>query len=111
MRHVNSVVRPALVLAAAFGMVACNETGPAEPIAGCRTVVERAALDAVDRTRPIGQTHVFGSPFAIAPGMQRIEVDVFGAEWLVYAVDVTIDPSCKVLATSARLESGRNDPR
>lgn len=95
----------AFVWAASFA-AGCIAPAVAAPADRCAAVVAQAGLDAIERTRPIGQTHVFGSPFAFTPSLQRVEVDVAGPQTLIYEVDVTIDASCKVLATSARLESG-----
>ena len=78
---------------------------------GCTKIVNAAALRAVDRIPVIGQTTALGSPFAIEPGVLRVEVEVFGPQTQVYAVDVTIDDACNVLATSTRLESEQEAPR
>ena len=95
----------ALILAASLA-AGCSGPAPAAPVESCAAVVAHAGLEAIERTRPIGQTHVFGSPFAFTPSLQRVEVDVAGPQTLIYDVDVTIDPACRVLGTSARLESG-----
>ena len=71
-------------------------------------IVDRAALQAVDKTLPIGQTMVLGQPVAVRPGVLRLEVEVFGPETLVYEVDATIDSACNVLAASTRLGSKPN---
>jgi hypothetical protein len=79
--------------------------------AACDATADRAALEAVNKIPVIGQTTVLGSPFAIDRGILRIEVDVFGPQSQVYAVDVTIDSACRVLAASTRLESESESPR
>ena len=71
----------------------------------CVPAADRAAVAAVVRTPALGQVTVSGSPYAIAPNALRVEVRVFGTQTLVYAVDVKLDSACRVLATSARLES------
>jgi len=71
----------------------------------CTRTVDHAALQAVGRTLPIGQTTISGQPVRIAPGVLRVEVEVFGPQTLIYAVDATVDQACNVVATSARLES------
>jgi hypothetical protein len=77
----------------------------------CAKIVDAAALRAVERIPVIGQTTAFGSPFAIEPDVLRVEVDVFGPQTQIYAVDVTVDSECNVLATSTRLESEQEAPR
>lgn len=71
----------------------------------CVNAVDRAALQAVARTLPIGQTTVYGRPFMAEPSVLRTEVEVFGPQTLLYEVDVTIDGACDVLAASTRLEN------
>jgi len=77
----------------------------------CIRTVNQASLDAVNRIPVIGQTTALGRPFAIEPGVLRVEVEVFGPQTQVYAVDVAIDSACRVLATSTRLESEANPAR
>jgi hypothetical protein len=86
----------------------CSSASCASISDGCTKIVDRAALQAVERTLPIGQTMVLGRPFAVEPGVLRLEVEVFGPETLVYEVDTTIDSSCRVLEASTRLESKPN---
>jgi hypothetical protein len=71
----------------------------------CNNVVNAAALQAIARTNPLGQTFVQGQPFAIDPDVLRVGVEVFGAQDLLYSVDVRVDGACHVLSASARLES------
>ena len=71
----------------------------------CGEVASRAALEDVARSPAQGQLRVGSQPFEIAPGVLRVEVDVNGADMLVFSVDVTIDSACKVLAASARQET------
>jgi hypothetical protein len=79
--------------------------------AACDAAVDRAALQAVNKIPVIGQTSVLGQPFTIDRGVLRAEVDVFGPQNQVYAVDVTIDSACRMLPTSTRLESESESPR
>jgi|SRR5271170_2906268 hypothetical protein len=79
--------------------------------AACDATVDRAALQAVNKIPMIGQTSVLGQPFTIDRGVLRAEVDVFGPQSQVYAVDVTIDSACRVLPTSTRLESESESTR
>ena len=99
------------LLIAVFGAALCSTASFAAIGEDCTTNVDRAALQAVNKTLPIGQTTVFGSPFAIKPDVWRVEVEVFGPETLVYSVDATVDRACRVLATSARLESRPENSR
>ncbi len=71
----------------------------------CGEVASRAALEDVARSPAQGQLRAPDRPFEIAPGVLRVEVDVDGADMVVFSVDVTIDGACKVLATSARQET------
>ena len=95
----------------ALGAVALVPASFASADAPCDATVNRAALHAVNRIPVIGQTTVLGRPFTIDRGVLRVEVDVFGPQSQVYAVDVTIDSACRVLATSTRLESESESPR
>jgi hypothetical protein len=79
--------------------------------AACDATVDRAALQAVNKIPVIGQTSVLGQPFTIDRGILRVEVDVFGPQSEVYEVDATIDSTCRVPATSTRLESESESPR
>ena len=99
------------LLIAVFGAALWSNASFAAISEDCTTNVDRAAVQAVNRTLPIGQTTVFGSPFAIKPDVWRVEVDVFGPETLVYSVDATVDRACRLLATSTRLESRPETPR
>jgi hypothetical protein len=76
------------------------EAGP-----DCTARVNKAALQAMNRTRPLGQMTIFGPPTAFGPHLLRVEVRVFGGRTELYAVDVTIDNACNVLGASTRLEA------
>ncbi len=69
----------------------------------CVSLVNSAALKAMGQTGPLGQMQIWGDPVAFGPTLRRVEVQVFGAG--DYDVDVTIDPPCKVLSVTTRLES------
>jgi hypothetical protein len=97
--HRHSVL--AVLLSAAMG----NSPALAGISEACAKIADQASLNTVNRIPVIGQTMVLGRPFAIKQGVLRVEVEVFGPQTQVYAVDVTIDRSCRVLATSTRLES------
>jgi hypothetical protein len=90
---------------AAFSAVSSGAT------TACDATVDRAALQAVNKIPVIGQTSVLGTPFTIDRGVLRVEVDVFGPQSQVYAVDVTIDSARRVLATSTRLDSESESPQ
>ena len=92
-------------LAAFSSFVALRSAAMAEPLADCIPTAKNAALDVIARTPAIGQTTVFGTPYAIEPNKLRVEVDVFGPQSLVYRVDVTLGQACTVLAASAELEN------
>jgi hypothetical protein len=71
----------------------------------CVARVDRVALQAMNRTNPLGQMQIFGSPAVFDPHYLRVEVNVLGARTEIYAVDVAIDDACKVISASTRLES------
>lgn len=99
-------MRISTLLSAASLAAGVSTAAPAALAEGCAGIVARAGLEAVEQSRPIGQTHVSAAPFAFSPSLQRVEVTVAGAQTLIYDVDVTIDPACKVLGASARLVGG-----
>jgi hypothetical protein len=85
---------------AAFSSAAGAKTAP-----DCVARVNKAALQAMNRTNPLGQMQIFGSPISFGPHLKRVEIDVYGARTEMYAVDVTIDNACNILAASTRLET------
>jgi hypothetical protein len=104
-------MKPIFAVAAVLSAAICGSASYAEADGGCAKVVDAAALRAVNRIPVIGQTSARGSPFMIKPGVMRVGVEVFGPQTQIYAVDVTIDDACRVLATSTRLESQSENPR
>jgi hypothetical protein len=70
----------------------------------CNAVVSAAALKAVDKTEPLGEPYVFGQPVALPGHVLRLEVEVFGSQTEIYAVDVKINDACKVVSTNLSLE-------
>jgi hypothetical protein len=100
-----------LSVAAVVLSALCSSPGLAAMSEDCARTVDQASLQAVNRIPVIGQTTVLGRPFAIEPGVLRVEVEVFGPQTQLYAVDVAIDSACRVLATSTRLESEANPAR
>jgi hypothetical protein len=89
-------VSPAL----AFDLWSATNLAPA-----CVARVNTAALQAMNRTLPLGQMQIYGTPAAFDPRNLRVTVNVFGARTEIYDVDVTIDNACSVLSASTRLES------
>jgi hypothetical protein len=77
----------------------------AQPSPHCIARVNKAALEAMNRTKPLGQMQISGSPISFGPYLQRVEIGVYGARIEMYAVDVTIDGACNVLGASTRLET------
>ena len=103
---------PALRLAAVLtGLVAAQGAGafpfPASVKVApeCIARVNAAALQAMNRTGPLGQMQIFGDPAVFDPHLLRVTVRVFGARTEIYAVDLTIDDACRVLSASTRLET------
>jgi hypothetical protein len=77
----------------------------------CIGRINKAALQAMKRTRPLGQMTIFGPPTSFGPHLLRVEVRVFGGRTELYAVDVTIDSACNILGASTRLEASDWDLR
>jgi hypothetical protein len=77
----------------------------------CVARVNKAALQAMNRTNPLGQMTIFGPPTAFGPHLLRVEVRVFGGRTELYGVDVTIDNACNILGASTRLEASDWDLR
>lgn len=71
----------------------------------CVTRVNKAALEAVNRTGPLGQMQIFGDPAVFDRGLVRVTVNVYGARTEIYAVDLVIDDACRVISASTRLDS------
>jgi len=84
----------------AFGFAPAVRLAP-----DCVARVNQAALTAMARTNPIGQTMVVGDPVVFDPRLLRVTVRVFGPRTEIYAVDVAIDHVCRVLSASTRLET------
>jgi hypothetical protein len=76
----------------------------------CVARVNKAALQAMDRTNPLGQMQIFGSPAVFNPHLLRVTVTVFGGRTEIYSVDVTIDDACRVLSATTRLENDSGWP-
>jgi hypothetical protein len=106
--------RPALIslalTIAAFSSGCVPET-KIETNPDCVARVNKAALQAMKRTRPLGQMTIFGPPTSFGPHLLRVEVRVFGGRTELYAVDVTIDNACNILGASTRLEASDWDLR
>jgi ABC-type phosphate transport system substrate-binding protein len=110
----RNAIKLLLALAAMLGASACGPEGSPQinqSAPHCAASANEAALQAVGRTNPLGQMQVYGNPFAIAPNVLRVEVDVFGPQNPTYSVDVSIDQACRVLSASARLVSHTDIPR
>jgi hypothetical protein len=86
--------------AASFNFAAVAKSGP-----DCVSRLNRTALQAMNRTNPLGQMQIFGGPTSFGPHLKRVEVRVNGARTEMYAVDVTIDGACNILGASTRLET------
>jgi hypothetical protein len=98
-----ALISTALTLAA-FSSACVPET-KTETNPDCVAKVNRAALQAMKRTRPLGQMQISGLPTAFGPHLLRVEVGVYGARTEMYAVDVTIDNACNILRATTRLET------
>jgi hypothetical protein len=95
-----AILISAVSAVAAFSSVSVAKTGP-----DCAARINKAALQAMNRTKPLGQMQIVGSPISFSPHLKRVEVGVYGARTEMYAVDVTIDSACNILEASTRLET------
>jgi hypothetical protein len=99
----GALISIALTLAALSS--ACMPEPGTQIAPDCVAKVNKAALQAMNRTEPLGQLQIFGSPTSFGPHLERVEVRVFGGRTDIYAVDVTIDNACNILGVSTRLET------
>ena len=93
------------VLAAPAAVMAFPWPSPAKVSPECVKRVNQAALQAMNRTNPLGQMQIYGDPAVFDRRLLRVTVNVYGARTEIYAVDLTIDDACNVLSASTRLES------
>jgi hypothetical protein len=98
-----AVLSTVLTLAAVTS--ACVPETKTEASPDCVARVNKAALQAMTRTRPLGQMQISSLPTAFGPHLLRVEVGVYGARIEMYAVDIKIDNACNVLGASTRLET------
>ena len=98
-----ALISTALTLAA-FSSGCAPETN-IETNRDCVATINQAALQAVNRTRPLGQTTIVGSPTSFGPHLKRVEVRVFGGRTEIYDVDVRIDDACNILGVSTRRQT------
>lgn len=99
------LTRISTVLTVAAFSSGCVPETKTETNPDCVARVNKAALQAMKRTRPLGQMMIASLPAAFGPHLLRVEVGVYGARTEMYAVDVTIDSACKILGASTRLET------
>ena len=79
---------------------------PVKIAPACVARVNKAALQAMSRTLPLGQMQIFGDPTVFDPHLLRVTVNVYGPPRTeIYSVDLTIDDACNVKSVSTRLES------
>jgi hypothetical protein len=95
----------AILISAVSSIAAVSSASVPKASPDCLAGLNQAALQAVNRTNPLGQMQIFGGPTSFGPYLKRIEVRVNGARTEVYAVDLTIDGSCNVRGASTRLET------
>ena len=93
------------VIAAVLTIATLSSAAVAKTSADCVARVNKAALQALNRTNPLGQMQISGSPISFGPYLKRVEIGVYGARTEMYAVDITIDGACKILGASTRLET------
>jgi hypothetical protein len=92
-------------VAAVMTVASLSSASVAKTAPDCVARVNKAALQAMNRTNPLGQLQIFGAPTSFGPHLKRVEVRVFGGRTEIYAVDVTIDNACNILGASTRLET------
>jgi hypothetical protein len=106
MRPITSVVLCILTVAGVVpSALALDFPGSANIAPACVARVDKAALQAMNRTQALGQLQIVGPPTVFSPNLLRVEVNAVAARTEIYAVDLTIDNACNVLAASTRLES------
>ncbi len=93
------------LIAAALTIGSFSSASMAKTAPNCVAKLNKAALQALNRTNPLGQMQISGSPISFGPYLKRVEIGVYGARTEMYAVDVTIDGACNVLEASTRLET------
>jgi hypothetical protein len=93
------------LVSAVLTVAAVGSTSVAEPSPQCLARLNKAALEAMNRTKPLGQMVISSPPTTFGPHLIRVEVGVYGARTEMYAVDVKIDGACNVLGASTRLET------
>jgi hypothetical protein len=98
------ILASAAVTVAAFSSGCVPET-KTEASPDCVARVNKAALQAMKRTRPLGQLQISGLPTSFGPHLLRVEIGVYGARIDMYAVDVTIDNACNIRGATTRLET------
>jgi hypothetical protein len=103
-RRRRAILVSAAVTVAAFSSACAPET-KIDTSPDCVARVNKAALQAMNRTKPLGQLQISGSPTSFGPHLLRVEVGVYSARIDMYAVDVTIDNACNILGASTRLET------
>jgi hypothetical protein len=103
----TSALRTLFALVSSIGATssALAFPNPARVSPPCVARVNTAALQAMERTNPLGQIMVVGDPIVFDPHVLRVEVRVFGARTILYNVDLTIDDACHVLSATTQLES------
>jgi hypothetical protein len=82
------------LLAVVWSIGTSGSASFAQTDTNCRAIVRAAAVKAVDKTDPAGQSFVFGQPVLLPGHVLRLEVEVFGSQTEVYAVDVKINDAC-----------------
>jgi hypothetical protein len=95
----------ATILTISVGTSACVPETKTEASPDCVARVNKAALQAMMRTNPLGQLQISGLPTSFGPHLLRVEVGVYGARIDMYAVDVTIDNGCNIRGATTRLET------
>ncbi len=103
----TSVLRTLIVIVASVGASASALAfpNPTQVSPACVARVNAAALQAMDRTNPLGQLTVFGDPVVWDPHVLRVTVRVNGTRTEIYSVDLKIDDACHVLSASTLLQS------
>jgi hypothetical protein len=92
-------------VAVAILVAAFSSPSAARTASDCVARLNKAALQAMNRTNPLGQMQISGSPISFGPHLKRVEVGVYGARAEMYAVDIKIDDGCNILGASTRLET------
>lgn len=93
MGDVERSTKPLSVVASILSVAISSSSSCASISDGCTKIVDRAALQAVERTLPIGQTMVLGRPFAVEPSCNSRSKSSDRRPWCTRSTRQSIAPA------------------